>query len=218
MKHQLIIFYGACSGIGKSTLAAAFVEWLRKRGENIDWLHEEYVLDDPTFAEVVTAVNKQNHAELPALCLAATETLIAKTVTNQTILITDSILPYFDWLFAANIPFTTIEQFSQKLFEILQPLNPLIVYLTGDIATAYQRAGDSRRQDWLAENIAFMHSWATNRHHKQFTFDHAVAYREKTNQLNLQLLQHKTAKCLVLNTVADSFEQCQKRLHNTVRS
>ena len=111
-----------------------------------------------------------------------------------------------------------LNKFSQKLFEILQPLNPLIVYLTSDIVIAYQRAGDSRRPDWLAENIAFMHSWVANQHHHTFTFADAVAYRERTNQLNLQLLKCKPINLLILDTVATSVAQCQNHLRHTVCS
>lgn len=67
--------------------------------------------------------------------------------------VVDSILPCWDWISTAGCSDATITSFTGTLCEFLRPLNPLLVFLVGDLDIGLGRALEDRGSEW-ALNLA----------------------------------------------------------------
>jgi hypothetical protein len=158
LHHQLVIFYGASSGVGKSTLSSFLVDQLRLHNVPVRWLYEDDVLSHDAFTEVVGGFQGQEQFDAFNPLLAASARFVEDCLKEDEVVITDSIFPFFDWLYAAAPAYQRTAQFSCDLQRILRPLRPLLVYLNGDITTALRRAVEQRWQLWLDELIPWMNT------------------------------------------------------------
>ncbi|MEZ4615411.1 MAG: hypothetical protein R2867_07840 [Caldilineaceae bacterium] len=212
MKHKLISFYGASPGAGKSTLSAQLQRQLQQHNLPVRWLYEDDVDHLELFKPVMEHMRGESNLSMPDACLAATANLVAAHADNNTIVITDSILPYYDWLLAANYDETVIKVFSRKLVEQLRPLHPLIVYLQADTATVLQRAVKQRGKPWLHDLITFMNCWNANKAQPITNLADVVAYFQWTDNKKAQYLLECAGDLLWLNSTADSLEECMLQL------
>jgi thymidylate kinase len=158
IKHRLIMFYGVSPGAGKTTLS----DWLRleltKRGASVVWIEEHHVHDLEMFSEVVKVfTHGADDYETPLLKTA--EMLVQQYLDKDDVVLTDALFPSYTWLFASGIPKTTISEFNQKLAEVLKPLNPLIIWLDGDVPALLERAVEQRGDDWLKGLIESINSY-----------------------------------------------------------
>ncbi|MFZ4660577.1 MAG: hypothetical protein ACOYNY_26445 [Caldilineaceae bacterium] len=214
MKHHLILFYGASSGAGKSTLSSRLHQVLKQANVPTQWLYEDDVQDLDLFAPVMAYMRGEGYTDMPSACLAATANLVKSCAGADTIVIADSILPYYDWLLAAGYDDATLHLFNQQLQEQVRPLHPLIVYLQADIATVLQRAVDQRGEQWLRDLILFMNTWAANKNQPIRHQADVIAYLERNDQRKRQLLAEWTGDILWLDSVHHALDSCTATLLN----
>jgi thymidylate kinase len=148
LKHHLIMFYSVSPGAGKTTLS----DWLRleltEQNSHVVWIEEHHVHDLEMFKDVVEVfTHGANDYKTPLL--KAAEALVQQYLGKPDIVLTDSLFPSYTWLFAEGIPKATIATFNQKLAKVLAPLNPLIIWLDGDVSIMLRRAVAQRGEDWL---------------------------------------------------------------------
>ena len=212
LRHQLIIFYGASSGVGKSTLSSFLVNQLRLHNVPVRWLYEDDVLYQDAFTEVIRGFQGQEPFDAFNPLLAASARLVADCLKGDAVVITDSIFPFFDWLYAGAPTYQRMAQFCCELQHILHPLRPLLVYLNGDIKTALRRAVEQRGQLWLDELMPWMNTWAQNKSQPIHDIEGVVAYAQQRHQVNLQLFAEWTVDLLQIDTVSNPLVECQNIL------
>lgn len=140
---------GSSPGVGKSSLCAALAEQFRRDGRRVDHFVEEDLFARPEFEPVA--------AEFRATGLVADRTLLDTSVAyvaairadDPDIVITDSLFPFLPSLPAWGRGEDEIAEFLDQLARILAPVNPMLIYLDGDPATALGPGGRSggRRVD-----------------------------------------------------------------------
>src|SRR6185503_18859564 len=81
--------------------------------------------------------------------LDAAVALAAEAAATPGVLVLDAILPGFFWLFG-RYDAARVRATADRLAELLEPLDPLLVYLRGDPAALVARAGSARGSDWPA--------------------------------------------------------------------
>jgi thymidylate kinase len=152
------MFYGVSPGAGKTTLS----EWLRleltNQGSSIVWIEEHHVNNLEIFAEIVKVFTRgAEDYETPLLKTA--EMLVQQYVNKDDIILMDSLFPSYTWLFASGVPKTIISEINQKLADVLKPLDPLIVWLDGDVPVLLRRAVKQRGDEWLSDLIESINSY-----------------------------------------------------------
>ncbi len=152
------MFYGVSPGAGKTTLS----DWLRleltEQGASVVWIEEHHVHDLEMFEEVVKVFTRgADDYETPLL--KAAEKLAQQYLDKDNIVLTDSLFPSYTWLFSSGVSKTTISEFNQKLAAILKPLNPLIIWLDGDVPVLLRRAVEQRGDDWLKGLIESLNTY-----------------------------------------------------------
>src|SRR5262245_9308577 len=144
---QLIAIFGASPGIGKSTLA----RWLAEDvppATRVDRFDEEDVLSRPEFAAVATQFRATGNVGLDTLLDASARFVV--TAREYDVVITDALFPFVPSLLAWGHDEIAICAFLVRLRAILQPLDPVVVYLDGDPADALPRAASRSGDAWLA--------------------------------------------------------------------
>ena len=212
IKHRLIIVYGASPGTGKSTLSSRLRQALADDGQPVQWLYEDDVLHVDYFAPVMTYMRGEGALEMPDACLAATANLIAACAEGDTIVISDSILPYYDWLFAADYAYPAVSTFSATLYELLRPLHPLVVYLQANVEIALTRAVAQRGAAWLHDNIAFMNTWVANQSQPISDLASAIAYIRRADERKVQLFSEWPGDVFWLDSMVHSAAACVSTL------
>lgn len=215
-KYKLIIVYGSSPGAGKSTLSSRLHQQLQQHHLPVQWLYEDDVVHLDLFAPVVAQMHGESTLGLTDACLVATTRLVDAYAADDTIVITDSILPYFDWLFAVGHDVATLREFSAQLQALLSPMHPLVVYLQADVAMVLQRAVDQRGEEWLRGLVDFMNQWSANKAHPIRYLAEAIAYFQATDQQKVQLLLEWVGDVLWLDSAAYSLEECTARLLNNL--
>ncbi len=152
--HRLVLFTGSSLGSGKSTLSALLHQQLTSQGIPAVWLQEETL--DRVFGQF--APHWQINTVQPAAFLMACEGFLAQYQKTDAILITDSVLPGYINFFG-RFPIARIEQYNARLYQILQPSDPLLIYLQTDIATAFVRATAQRGEQWFENIRNYLNSW-----------------------------------------------------------
>ena len=158
--HKLIIFYGAGSGIGKSTLSSFTQRQLKLNEIDSRLVREEDVLRLDSFSPYVSRVKRGDGGNSEVL-LSACSTFIEECGTSESVYVMDSILPCWDWLFTAGCPREEIDEFSHKLDALLQRLHSLMIFLSGDLNISVDRAIADRGEDW-AKSLALKRSKDSN--------------------------------------------------------
>lgn len=212
MPHRLILLYGSSPGAGKSTLSSRLRQALAAQELPVHWIYEDDVLHLDFFAPVMAYMRGEGAKEMTDACLAATAKLVEAYTHSDTIIITDSILPYYDWLFAAKYDVATVASFSQTLEEQLRPLRPLVVYLQADIATALHRAVAQRGAPWLEGSITFMNRWQANQAAPITNLAEVIAYWQQTDRWKVACLSAWAGEILWLDSALYTAEDCAEQL------
>lgn len=205
MDHRLIIFAGSSSGAGKSTLSSFLYKQLQLNGINARWLYEDDVQQLPLFAEVNRAF-KAFERNVTETLLEATVNFVEECLHSDEIYVTDSIFPFFSWLFAYNFSFETLEDFNKRLQPLLEKLNPLLIYLDCDIPLAYERALLNRGEKYGINSIKYLGEWLYFKENgiKVQSLAEIIEFFEKMNETNLKLLADWNLPKLILNTTSTS--------------
>jgi thymidylate kinase len=211
MKHRLIIFYGSSPGSGKSTLSSFLFAQLTSNGVAVQWMYEEDILHMEVFAQAVRDV-QQGKAEMIGSLLSATQAFAEQCAASDRLYLTDSTVPYFDWLFAASYPSDVLWKFSHDLQQVLERLNPLLIYLDSDVAVSLQRAIAKRGEQWLANIIPFMNSWSCHRDRSVRDLDDVIDYFVRRNEQNLALLSAWRFDKYIIDTTANNWEAYKSAL------
>lgn len=197
--YGLVMVTGSSLGAGKTTLSALLYQQLTAHGVHAIWLDEENLQ-----AQLARHVPRWNmNTVQPDEFLAACRTMIDGYRATDAVLITDSGLPgYVD--FFGRFPTATLQEFNQALYQVLQPRNPLLVYLASDVPAAFARATAQRGQQW-AENIRnFLNSWQLPFYSsapKPFATTHdLVAFFATLDQLARSLVAQWPGPTRILNT------------------
>ena len=136
--HRLVAINASGPGAGKSTLAAALVERLTQAGTPARWLSEQDLIGRAPFARCSAALRRNDPAAVE-LFVDAAHALAAEHGGRPETWIVDSMLPGFAFLLG-RYPLARLERYRDEVARALQPLRPLLVYLTGDPAVFLARA------------------------------------------------------------------------------
>lgn len=100
------------------------------------------------------------------------------------------------------------------MYDILQSLHPLVVYLNSDVETALLRAVAQRGTPWLERMMQRMNTWQLALYdQKPFVHLHdVVAFDTQINQLNLALLSQWRGDSMILDTTNTPVSQLLTRL------
>ncbi len=207
MDHKLIIFAGACPGIGKSTLSSFLYKQLQLTGIKSRWFYEEDVSDELFFPGVVQAVETVG-PQVREVLLESARLLVEGSLRSDEVFITDSLLPFFNWLFTINLDAAKIAAFSRNLEKALAPANPLMVYLDGNIAKAFRRALSHRGAKYETNFYGYTAQWTyfKARGIQPEKFEEIVDFFETENRLNLTLLAEWRCEKLILNTTSTGLD------------
>lgn len=216
MKNQLIIFYGSSPGAGKSTLSSFLFEQLSSNNTPVQWIYEEDILHLDLFRSSIDAFQNRKLEQIMPALLTNTAAFVQSCLTSGKIAITDSIFPFFNWLIATNdYSMTQLETFSRALERILEPLNPLVVYLDVDSEKGLKRATQQRGQAWYDELQQRVGQYGHNKNKNLQTLKEIAAYFDLVNQQNIGLLSCWTADTLIFDANQHTVETLkQKLLHH----
>lgn len=208
-QHRLIMFYGVSPGAGKTTLSSWLKNKLERKGVNTLWLEEHHVHKLDVFAEVVKVfTHGSDDYETPLL--DAARTLVTEYANQPTIVITDSLFPSYTWLFTQGVEKSEIAAFSEKLAVVLAVLNPLIVWLDGDVRTLLQRAVTQRGEGWLEGLIDSLNSYVYVPVRPVTGIDEVVSFFEEIRILQTAMFAewpHKVLRLDVTNTPVQTLQQ-----------
>ena len=197
-RHTLILFAGSSPGAGKSTLSALVAQQLVATGVDARWLDEEEMSDllDSFVPELV------ERWPAPDPLLRAAEAFVEWCAPSDTTYVADSVLPWYVFLYGRR-PHEEIEAWSLRLGEVLRPLQPLVVYLRVDPATALARAVEQRGSRWIENIIGWVNTWPlpyAERLPRPFrTLDDLAALFRRADELALALLPRWPAETLILD-------------------
>ena len=152
--HRLVLFAGSSLGSGKSTLSALLHQQLTAQGIPAIWLQEETL--DAIFGQF--APGWQINTVEPEAFLMACAGFLSQYQQSDAALITDSVLPGYINFFG-RFPTAHIEQFNTRLYQLLQPRDPLLIYLQTDIDAAFARATAQRGEQWFENIRSYLNSW-----------------------------------------------------------
>jgi thymidylate kinase len=144
---RLICVLGSAPGIGKSTLCERLRASFERQRLGVDHFAEEDILTAPEFAEVAGEFRSTGVVAMATL-LAATKAYV-KRVERFDVAIADSQLPYLPSLIAFGHSREELVSFLADLAEIVRPVDPVVVYLDGDPASALRRAAEREGDGWL---------------------------------------------------------------------
>ncbi len=147
-KHRLVLIYGPGSGFGKSTLGQALTEALLKEIDDVVFYEEHDVSKMPVFQDYVAKVESGAGDDTDSLLACCTAFLSGLTNNQSQIVVMDSTLPCWDWLFSAGCSEQVVGAFTRKLCSQLAVLNPFLVIVEGDLETALARAIGDRSEEW----------------------------------------------------------------------
>jgi adenylate kinase family enzyme len=205
LPNKLIIFTGSSVGSGKSTLASFVFTQLRLNGISARRIHEDDVLYLDVFAPFIQRIPEVGF-DLNELLLVSKH-LVEQCAASAEIYITDSIFPYFYWLFPAGYSRDTIQQFSRDLYDILEKLNPLLIYLDSDVDLALKRAVSERGRQWLEDFIPYMNTWTRYRDQPVYDIEGVIHHYIEQNKFSLELLSKWPCDKLIITTTSSSIEE-----------
>jgi hypothetical protein len=157
---RLILVTGSGPGTGKSSMSDALFRRLRLAGKPVQWIYESDLFRVDALKRFNEEVQQDDAAALDSLLAGVTE-LVALWRDSGETWIVDSLVPgYFGffWLLG-RYPLQEIEVMGRRLWQLLELLHPLIVYLRADATSAYERAIADRGDEWGERMARLMQSW-----------------------------------------------------------
>ena len=153
MSYRVVLVYGPGTGLGKSTISKEFARRLAKEGRSARLIREEEVTNLTAFHTYVQQV-QQGNAQDAGTLLDSCKVFIGDLEQRlPEVAVVDSLLPCWDWISTAGCSDETVTSFTNTLCEFLRPLNPLLVFLVGDLNIGLDRALEDRGSEW-ALNLA----------------------------------------------------------------
>ncbi len=203
MKTKLLLFYGPGSGSGKSTLSRLIHDTLQEKGIRIKYVAESDVLHLDAFAPYVEEVKQNNPGNLKALLSSCKHFIDACTQSDQ-VYVVDSILPCTDWLVTAGCTRRQVLRFHTQLNQLMAPLNPIQIFLTGDTEILLTRAIKDRGENW-AKSLAQERCNSDN-------IRDLITYFNQMGKVASELLTDWPFKQIVLDTTERDVPTCAKEI------
>jgi hypothetical protein len=151
-RSRVVIFEGA-PGAGKSSLSQFVAQQFKLSGYETVWL-EEHELNDSWFGSFFDALDTAR-SDAIAAALDCWRALLAQIEADQRVYLIDGV--YFHTalkcLLAYRYSSEQIEAYLVDLYKLLDPFKPILVHLTGDVATIMEYVIADRGQAWAA-NVA----------------------------------------------------------------
>lgn len=198
--HRLVLFGGGAPGLGKSTLADFLYRQLTQQGRSVQWLYEEDAAWIPAMQRFNVLWPAGDPEAIDELLAAATS-LTADWMGDDAIHIVDSFVPGF-FLVAGRYPVERVRRYVVDLRMVVEPLNPLLVYLTGDIRAAWERAVAHRGAAWGENSVPYVNGWPKPEYPYGSidTIDDVIRYFEWIDRQSLSVLDAWGADVLVLDS------------------
>ena len=152
------MIHGVCSGIGQSTLTRRLAEAIG----DVDVLWEDElsqpsIFTRPEFCDVADRFRRHNaqpgarlgHPE-PELLEAAYGRLVEAVLAHGRVALMGwsvmDLAEDLDWALADE---RALHEHARRARAVLAPLDPVLVYLDGDLSTAMERAIEQRGREWF---------------------------------------------------------------------
>lgn len=146
----LIAVWGAAPGVGKSTVSTGLARWLAEAGRHVDHFAEEDLFTRPQFAAVAAHFRSTGTVE-PGMLLAAASRFASSVLARHVdVVVADALVPFVPSLLAVGCTDQQIREFVADLTAELAPIQPVLLFLDGDPATALARADSREGGGWLA--------------------------------------------------------------------
>ena len=146
-----LFVYGAGSGLGKSTLAGALVQQFESQGHEAFLFPEECALELPAFQTYVQRVQAGDSCDTTTLLECCTKFITDLTRGDADIIVLDSLLPCWDWLYSAGADDAAVFAFTDAINALLGALRPVLVLVEGDLDRALDRAIEDRGINWALD-------------------------------------------------------------------
>jgi hypothetical protein len=199
----LILVTGSGPGTGKSSMSDALFRQLRLAGTPVHWIYESDLFRVDALRRFNGEVQQEDAAALDSL-LAGVKELVALWRDSGDIWIIDSLVPgYFGffWLLG-RYPLQEIEAMGRRLWQLLEPSHPVIVYLQADPASAYERAIAGRGEEWGERIARLMQSWPLS-HYQPGPLrsrEDVIRFLDWADRESRRLLASWPGEILVVNT------------------
>jgi hypothetical protein len=155
---RLVMIHGVCWGVGQSTLARRLASAI---GDvDVLWedeLPEPSIFTRPEFGDVADRFHRHNHQPTagvghpePELLEEAYRRLVDTVLAHQrTALMAWSVIDLAEDLDWARTDEDALHRHALQTRAVFAPLNPELVYLSGDLSIAMRRAVAQRGSDWF---------------------------------------------------------------------
>lgn len=154
---RLVLVTGSCPGAGKSTHSETLVSTLVTAGVPARLHAESDLLASGLFTRFDDELFRSEPEAIETLIEAAAD--LARVVGSADAThIVDALLPGWFWLLG-RYPTARVEEFTQELGAVLRLLQPMIVYLSGNVDILFARAVSQRGNDWSAEFVRAVGRW-----------------------------------------------------------
>lgn len=152
MPTRLFFFEGP-SGGGKSSISQFVAQQLQARDHPVHWL-EEHPLNDTVFAPFLEALDPASPSAISTL-LACWRDLLNRVAIDDATYCLDGAFFHstLKLLLAYDYEPAAIAHYLQTLYDLLTPVRPPLLQLTGDVAAIVRMAIAERGMPW-ATNVA----------------------------------------------------------------
>jgi hypothetical protein len=178
---RLIAVLGSSPGIGKSTLCVGLRATYEAAGLRVDHFAEEDILTAPEFAAVAAEFTGTGYVAMDTF-LAATEAYVTRA-ERADVAIADSQLPYLPSLLTFGHSRDELASFLAKLAEVVRPLDPVLVFLDGDPASALWRAVEREDAGWLDWFVAKLARYGAPVHDPESAAAYVASQRDTILEL-----------------------------------
>lgn len=151
--HPRLIFFEGPPGGGKSSLSQFVAQQLQAAGTPVHWL-EEHPLNETVFAPFFAAFESTSPTAITTL-LTCWRDLLDRVSTDGAVYCLDGAFFHstLKLLLAYDYEAAALEHYLQTLYELLAPLRPPLLHLTGDVAAIVHMTIVERGTAW-ATNVA----------------------------------------------------------------
>jgi len=149
-----LLFFEGPPGAGKSSLSQIVAQQLQLAGVPVTWL-EEHTLNDTIFAPFLTAL-AEPVPDVMSVLLTCWRDLVADVQATSAIYVLDGAFFHstLKLLFAYNYTASQLGDYLTTLYDLLAPLHPPLIHLTGDVAAILRAIIAERGERWVALVVA----------------------------------------------------------------
>lgn len=145
-----LLFFEGPPGAGKSSLSQFVAQQLQVAGCPVTWL-EEHTLNDTHFTPFLNALAGSATDALPTLLMCWRHFLEEVQATNAIYCLDGAFFhATLKLLFAYNYTTSQIGDYLATLYDLLAPLHPPLIHLTGDVAAIMRAIIAERGERWAA--------------------------------------------------------------------